>query len=132
MSEKDEAVTEEKLEFDVMPGADLPNEEDEAPALDLSFDTPEPEPEPEVAEEEEKVVAEVEEEEPVEEPEETVSEEEEPEEEAEPEPEAEEELPLAAEKTSNKKMVPLIEYIGSTIFQNIFFHQVSFHLHQNM
>lgn len=104
MSEKDEAVTEEKLEFDVMPGADLPSEEDEAPALDLSFDTPEPE--PEVAEEEEEVVAEVEEEEPVEEPEETVAEEEEPEEEAEPEPEAEEELPLAAEKTSNKKMVP--------------------------
>lgn len=103
MSEKDEAVTEEKLEFNVMPGADLPSEEDEAPALDLSFDTPEPE--PEVAEEEEEVVAEAEEEEPVEEPEETVAEEE-PEEEAEPEPETEEELPLAAEKSSNKKMVP--------------------------
>lgn len=103
MSEKDEAVTEEKLEFNVMPGADLPSEEDEAPALDLSFDTPEPE--PEVAEEEEEVAAEAEEEEPVEEPEETVAEEE-PEEEAEPEPETEEELPLAAEKSSNKKMVP--------------------------
>ena len=109
MSEKDDAAVEQKaLEFEHMPGADRPDEDD-GPALDLSFDTPEPE--PEVAEETEEVVAEAEEEEvseeitdesyePVAEGDET------PEEEPEEEPETEEEPPLAAEKSSNKKMVP--------------------------
>jgi|SaaInlStandDraft_1057018.scaffolds.fasta_scaffold02280_13 hypothetical protein len=51
---KDQAVEkqeEKALEFDVMPGADKP-EEDDSPQLDLSFETPEEEPE-KVAEEEE-------------------------------------------------------------------------------
>ena len=109
MSKKEEvAETEEKtaLEFDVMPGADLPEEED-GPALDLSFETPEEEPE-EVAEE---TVAEEESEELVaEEPEEVVAEEEgeEPEAEVAEEPEEveEPEETVAEEKSSKKPMVP--------------------------
>ena len=109
MSKKEEvSETEEKtaLEFDVMPGADLPEEED-GPALDLSFETPEEEPE-EVAEE---TVAEEESEELVaEEPEEVVAEEEgeEPEAEVAEEPEEveEPEETVAEEKSSKKPMVP--------------------------
>ena len=108
MSKKDEvAETEEKaLEFDVMPGAD-PVEEDDAPQIDLSFETPEEEPE-EVAEE---TVAEEAEELVAEESEETVAEEEteEPEEEAEVEEEDEveaKETPIPEEKPVKKPMVP--------------------------
>jgi hypothetical protein len=57
----EEAKDDNKLEFDVMPGADIV-EDEEAEALDLSFPEPEPEPEEEkeeeVAEETEEVVAE--------------------------------------------------------------------------
>lgn len=103
MSKQDDTSTEDKaLEFDVMPGADRPDEDD-APTLDLSFETPEEEPE-EVAEE---VVAEDAEEEAVaEEPEEIVSEDEQStEEETEPEAELEEE-PVVEEKAAKKPMVP--------------------------
>ena len=103
MSKQDDTSTEDKaLEFDVMPGADRPDEDD-APTLDLSFETPEEEPE-EVAEE---VVAEDAEEETVaEEPEEIVSEDEQStEEETEPEAELEEE-PEVEEKAAKKPMVP--------------------------
>lgn len=108
MSKKDEvAETEKELTFDVMPGADLP-EEDDNDTLDLSFETPEEEPE-EVAEE---TVAEEESEEPVaEESEETVAEEEteEPEEEVEAVEEEEveaKETPIPEEKPVKKPMVP--------------------------
>ena len=75
MSKKEEATEEKAIEFDVMPGADKP-EEDDGPQLDLSFETPEEEPE-KVAEEEEEVVAEDATEEPVaEESEEAVAEDE--------------------------------------------------------
>lgn len=103
MSKKEEATEEKALEFDVMPGADKP-EEDDAPQLDLSFaevaeEVKQEEPE-EVAEEEE-VVAEDETEEPVaEEPEETVAEDEGS------EPEAQAEEPVAEEKPAKKPMVP--------------------------
>jgi hypothetical protein len=98
MSKKEEAVEDKALEFDVMPGADKV-EDDDAPQLDLNFETPEEEPE-EVAEEEE-VVAEDETEEPVaEEPEETVAEDEGS------EPEAKAEEPVAEEKPAKKPMVP--------------------------
>ena len=100
MSKQEEAVEEKALEFDVMPGADRP-EEDDASELDLSFaevaaEVKEEEPE-EVAEE---VVAEDAEEETVaEEPEEIVSEDEQStEEETEPE--------VVAEAPAKKPMVP--------------------------
>lgn len=100
MSKQEEAVEEKALEFDVMPGADRP-EEDDASELDLSFaevaaEIKEEEPE-EVAEE---VVAEDAEEEAVaEEPEEIVSEDEQStEEETEPE--------VVAEVPAKKPMVP--------------------------
>ena len=111
---KDESTEEKALEFDVMPGADKP-EEDDTPALDLSFETPEEEPE-EVAEEQEEVVAEDETEEPVaEESEETVAEDEgveQPEEgteqdDAEVEEEVEaKETPTPEDKPVKKPMVP--------------------------
>ena len=102
MSKQEEAAVEEKaLEFDVMPGADRP-EEDDASELDLSFaevaaEIKEEEPE-EVAEE---VVAEDAEEETVtEEPDEIVSEDEQSTEEEETEPE------VVAEAPAKKPMVP--------------------------
>ena len=104
--QKDEATEEKALEFDVMPGADKP-EEDDSPALDLSFETPEEEPE-KVAEEEEEVVAEDEtEESATEEPEEIVSEDEavEQPEEGTEQDDAEEE-PVAEQKPAKKPMVP--------------------------
>ena len=54
----EEAKDDNKLEFDVMPGADIV-EDEETEALDLSFPEPEPEEEKEeeVAEEGEEVVA---------------------------------------------------------------------------
>ena len=107
MSKKDEAVEEKAIEFDVMPGADRP-EEDDASTLDLSFETPEEEPE-EVAEESEVVAEDAEEETATEESEEIVSEDEQSTEETEPEAELEEELeeePVAAEKPAKKPMVP--------------------------
>jgi len=104
MSKKDEAVEEKAIEFDVMPGADRP-EEDDASTLDLSFETPEEEPE-EVAEESEVVAEDAEEETTAEESEEIGSEDEQStEEETEPEAELEEE-PVAAEKPAKKPMVP--------------------------
>jgi len=108
MSKKDEAVEEKAIEFDVMPGADRP-EEDDSPQLDLSFETPEEEPE-EVAEESEVVAEDAEEETATEESEEIVSEDgQSTEEETEPEAELEEGLeeePVAAEKPAKKPMVP--------------------------
>lgn len=110
-NEEDTAVEQKEISFDYMPGADRPEDED-APALDLSFETPEPE--PEVAEETEEVVAEAEEAEeeeavteeitdesyePV--PEDEQSTEEETETEEEPE-----EAPVVAEKPAKKTMVP--------------------------
>ena len=104
MSNKDEAVEEKAIEYDVMPGADRP-EEDDSPQLDLSFETAEEEPE-EVAEESEVVAEDAEEETTTEESEEIVSEDEQStEEETEPEAELEEE-PVAAEKPAKKPMVP--------------------------
>ena len=103
-NEEDTAVEQKEISFDYMPGADRPEDED-APALDLSFETPEPE--PEVAEETEEVVAEAEEaeeEEPVAE-EEVAEEVEEPEAELE-EAEEPEEAPVVAEKPAKKTMVP--------------------------
>jgi hypothetical protein len=106
MSKQQDTNTEDKaLEFDVMPGADLP-EEDDSPKLDLNFETPEEEPE-EVAEESE-VVAEGETEEPAtEEPEEVVAEDEavEQPEEGTEQDDAEEE-PVAEQKPAKKPMVP--------------------------
>jgi len=104
MSKKETAVEEKALEFDVMPGADRP-EDDEAPALDLSFETSEEEPE-EIAEENE-VVAEDE----TEETEEVAAETEpepEPETEAELDEEVEEpeETPVVEQKPTKKPMVP--------------------------
>jgi len=103
-NEEDTAVEQKEISFDYMPGADRPEDED-APALDLSFETPEPE--PEVAEETEEVVAEAEEEEPVAEEEvvEEAEEVEEPEAELEEAEEPEEE-PVVAEKPAKKTMVP--------------------------
>ena len=102
MSKQEDKTEDKPIEFDVMPGADRPDEDD-ASTLDLSFETPEEEPE-EVAEE---VVAEDAEEETVaEEPEEIVSEDEQStEEETEPEAELEEE-PVVEEKAAKKPMVP--------------------------
>lgn len=102
MSKQEDKTEDKPLEFDVMPGADRPDEDD-APQLDLSFEITKEEPE-EVAEE---VVAEDAEEETVaEEPEEIVSEDEQStEEETEPEAELEEE-PVVEEKAAKKPMVP--------------------------
>lgn len=117
MSTKTEATEETPLEFDVMPGADRP-EDDDGPQLDLSFTQepePEPEPEPEAVVEEETTVAEAEESE--EEPEADDSEEDVAEDEAEEteaaveeepevqEPAAEEATP-APKKAAKNKMVP--------------------------
>jgi hypothetical protein len=106
MSKPEDTNEEKALEFDVMPGADRP-EEDDSPQLDLSFETPE-EAEEEVAETEE-TVAESEEEPDAEESEEAVAEDEgvETEGEVEDEVEAEaEEEPVAEEKPAKKPMVP--------------------------
>ena len=111
MSTKDEATEEKPLEFDVMPGADRP-EEDDAPALDLSFTQEEV---PEAVVEEEPTVAEVEEseEEPeAEDPEEDVAEDEAEETEAAAEEEVEEAEEAPEEpapepkKAAKSKMVP--------------------------
>jgi hypothetical protein len=107
--QKDEVAEDKPIEFDVMPGADKP-EEDDGPQLDLSFETPEEEPE-KVAEEEE-VVAEDETEEPVaEESEETVAEDEGSESETDSDEEVEEaveakETPTPEDKPVKKPMVP--------------------------
>ena len=96
--------TEEKIEFPVMPGADV--QDDEPEQLDLSF--PEPEPAEEVEETEEVVAEEVEEVEEVEEEvvaEETAEEETEALKEPEPEPDPEPEPELEPEPTK-KPMVP--------------------------
>jgi hypothetical protein len=105
MSKKDEAVEEKAIEFDVMPGADRP-EEDDASTLDLSFETPEEEPE-EVAEESEVVAEDAEEETAAEESEEVVAEDEAAEqpEEGTEQDDAEEE-PVAERKPAKKPMVP--------------------------
>jgi hypothetical protein len=98
MSKKEEAVEDKALEFDVMPGADKV-EDDDAPLLDLNFETPEEEPE-EVAEEEEVVAEDEIEESTAEEPEETVAEDEGG------EPEAQAKEPVAEQKPAKKPMVP--------------------------
>ena len=100
MSDQENTSAEEKaLEFDVMPGADRP-EEDDTVELDLSFETPE-----EVIEEE-TVAEDAEEETATEEPEEIVSEDEQStEEETIPDAELEEEQ-VAEEKSAKKPMVP--------------------------
>ena len=100
MSDQENTSAEEKaLEFDVMPGADRP-EEDDTVELDLSFETPE-----EVIEEE-TVAEDAEEETATEEPEEIVSEDEQStEEETTPDAELEEE-PVVEEKAVKKPMVP--------------------------
>ena len=100
MSDQENTSAEEKaLEFDVMPGADRP-EEDDTVELDLSFETPE-----EVIEEE-TVAEDAEEETATEEPEEIVSEDEQStEEETSPDAELEEE-PVVEEKSAKKPMVP--------------------------
>lgn len=105
MSKKDEAVEEKAIEFDVMPGADRP-EEDDASTLDLSFETSEEEPE-EVAEESEVVAEDAEEETAAEESEEVVAEDEAAEqpEEGTEQDDAEEE-PVAERKPAKKPMVP--------------------------
>ena len=91
MSKQEDTTVEDKaVEFDVMPGADRPDEDD-APALDLSFETIEQEVD-EVAEAEEVVAEDAEEETANEEPEEIVSEDEQStEEETTPDAELEEE-----------------------------------------
>ena len=105
MSKKDEAVEEKAIEFDVMPGADRP-EEDDASTLDLSFETSEEELE-EVAEESEVVAEDAEEETAAEESEEVVAEDEAAEqpEEGTEQDDAEEE-PVAERKPAKKPMVP--------------------------
>lgn len=111
MSTKDEATEDKPLEFDVMPGADRP-EDDDAPALDLSF-TQEEEAEPVVEEEPTVAEAEESEEEPeAEDPEEDVAEDEAEEteaaveEEVEEAEEAPEEPTPAPKKAAKSKMVP--------------------------
>ena len=105
MSKKDEAVEEKAIDFDVMPGADRP-EEDDASKLDLSFETSEEEPE-EIAEKSEVVAEDAEEETTAEESEEVVAEDEAVEQpnEGTEQDDAEEE-PVAAEKPAKKPMVP--------------------------
>ena len=105
MSKQEDTTVEDKaVEFDVMPGADRPDEDD-APALDLSFETIEQEVD-EVAEAEEVVAEDAEEETVTEEPDEIVSEDEQrTEEETSPDSELEEELAVE-EKSVKKPMVP--------------------------
>ena len=105
MSKQEDTTVEDKaVEFDVMPGADRPDEDD-APALDLSFETIEQEVD-EVAEAEEVVAEDAEEETVTEEPDEIVSEDEQrTEEETSPDAELEEEL-VVEEKSVKKPMVP--------------------------
>ena len=105
MSKQEDTTVEDKaVEFDVMPGADRPDEDD-APALDLSFETIEQEVD-EVAEAEEVVAEDAEEETVTEEPDEIVSEDEQrTEEETSPDAELEEE-PVVEEKSVKKPMVP--------------------------
>ena len=113
MSKKEETTEEKALEFDVMPGAD-PIEDDDAPQIDLSFETPEEEPEPETEttaeieeETEDETEGETEETAEVDEDAETVSEDEQStEEETEVEPEEAVEESVAEEKHSKKPMVP--------------------------
>ena len=105
MSKQEDTTVEDKaVEFDVMPGADRPDEDD-APALDLSFETIEQEVD-EVAEAEEVVAEDAEEETVTEEPDEIVSEDEQSTEQETP-PDAElEEEPVVEEKSVKKPMVP--------------------------
>ena len=105
MSKQEDTTVEDKaVEFDVMPGADRPDEDD-APALDLSFETIEQEVD-EVAEAEEVVAEDAEEETVTEEPDEIVSEDEQSTEQETP-PDAElEEEPVVEEKAAKKPMVP--------------------------
>ena len=105
MSKQEDTTVEDKaVEFDVMPGADRPDEDD-APALDLSFETIEQEVD-EVAEAEEVVAEDAEEETVTEEPDEIVSEDEQStEQETPPDAELEEELAVE-EKSVKKPMVP--------------------------
>ena len=105
MSKQEDTTVEDKaVEFDVMPGADRPDEDD-APALDLSFETIEQEVD-EVAEAEEVVAEDAEEETVTEEPDEIVSEDEQStEQETSPDAELEEEL-VVEEKSVKKPMVP--------------------------
>jgi hypothetical protein len=103
MSEKTETPQEETISFDVMPGADAP-EEDDAPQLDLSFpELEEPAPEETVAEAETEESEDAVEEVTDEAPEET---EEEPEAELEEEAEVEEEQAVTEEKPAKKPTVP--------------------------
>jgi len=104
MSKREETNEEKELSFDVMPGADIPEDDDDK-TLDLSFETVEEEPE-EVAEE---TVAEDSEEPVAEESEETVAEEEteeEPEEAVEEEEVEAKETPIPEVKPVKKPMVP--------------------------
>ncbi len=105
MSKQEDTTVEDKaVEFDVMPGADRPDEDD-APALDLSFETIEQEVD-EVAEAEEVVAEDAEEETVTEDPDEIVSEDEQSTEQETP-PDAElEEEPVVEEKSVKKPMVP--------------------------
>ena len=105
MSKHEDKTEDKPIEFDVMPGADIPDEDD-SPQLDLSFEevTAEAEPKAEEAEEE----AEEETEEAVAEPEEG-TEQDDAEEESEEESEEVAELPeepVAEEKPAKKPMVP--------------------------
>ena len=103
MSDKDAVVEEKALEYEVMPGADRP-EDDDSPALDLSFDEVQAELAEETKEPEEETVSEDEqstEEETEEETEEVV---EQPDEGTELD-DAEDE-PVAEEKPAKKPMVP--------------------------
>lgn len=101
MSDKDAVVEEKALEYEVMPGADRP-EDDDSPALDLSFDevqaeiaeeTEEPEEET-VSEDEQSTEEETEEAEVVEQPDEGT------------ELDDAEDEPVAEEKPAKKPMVP--------------------------
>ena len=98
MSETDVAVEEKALEYEVMPGADRP--EDESPQLDLSFDEVQAEIAGEVEEETEETEEVAELEEAVEEPEEGTEQDD-----AEEVAELEEE-PVVEEKPTKKPMVP--------------------------
>ena len=99
MSDKDAVVEEKALEFDVMPGADRP-EEDDSPQLDLSFDEVQAELAEETEEQEEETVSEDEQsteeetEEAVEQPDEGT------------ELDDAEDEPVAEEKPTKKPMVP--------------------------
>ena len=95
---KEDAVEEKELEYEVMPGADRP--EDESPQLDLSFDEVQAEIAGEVEEETEETEEVAELEEAVEEPEEGTEQDD-----AEEVAELEEE-PVVEEKPTKKPMVP--------------------------